>query len=97
LRQTSSGIDKYRGRYCGTAIDLTDPGTRVFIEEFSSVVASLFSGSAAPANSSTLGQASAASDIAALTKKQPCVKRHAILTPDRRPNLTPLDRALFSH
>jgi pimeloyl-ACP methyl ester carboxylesterase len=25
------------------------------------------------------------------------VKRHAILTPDRRPNLTPLDRALFSH
>lgn len=63
--------DSIRCRYCGTAIDLTDPGTRVFIEEFSSVVASLFSGSAAPANSSTLGQASAASDIAALTKKQP--------------------------
>jgi hypothetical protein len=31
-------------RYCGTAIDLTDPGTRAFIEEFSSVVASLYSG-----------------------------------------------------
>ena len=32
-------------RYCGTAIDLTDPGTRAFIEEFSRVVASLLSGS----------------------------------------------------
>jgi hypothetical protein len=31
-------------RYCRTAIDLTDPGTRAFIEEFSSVVASLYSG-----------------------------------------------------
>ena len=31
--------------YCGTVIDLTDPGTRAFIEEFSSAVASLLSGS----------------------------------------------------
>ena len=31
-------------RYCGTAINLTDPGIRVFIEKFSSVVASLYSG-----------------------------------------------------
>jgi transcription elongation factor Elf1 len=30
---------------CGTAIDLTDPGFRAFIEEFSSAVASLLSGS----------------------------------------------------
>ena len=34
--------DSIRCRYCGTAIALTDPGTRTFIEEFSSVVASLF-------------------------------------------------------
>jgi transcription elongation factor Elf1 len=32
-------------RSCGTAIDLTHPGTRAFIEEFSSVVARLLSGS----------------------------------------------------
>ena len=32
-------------RYCGTSIDLTDPGTRAFIEKFSSLVASLLSGS----------------------------------------------------
>ena len=31
-------------RHCGTAIDLTDPGTRAFIEEISSVVARLLSG-----------------------------------------------------
>jgi len=35
--------DSIRCRYCGTAIDLTDPGTRAFVEEFSSVVASLLS------------------------------------------------------
>jgi hypothetical protein len=38
--------DSIRCRYCGTAIDLTDAGTRAFIEEFSSVVASLFWSSA---------------------------------------------------
>ena len=32
-------------RSCGTAIDLTNSGTRAFIEEFSSVMASLLSGS----------------------------------------------------
>jgi transcription elongation factor Elf1 len=32
-------------RYCGSAIDLTDPGTRAYLEEFSSVVCSLLSGS----------------------------------------------------
>lgn len=32
-------------RYCRTAIDLTDPGTRAFVEEFSSVVTSLLAGS----------------------------------------------------
>ena len=31
--------------YCGTVIDLTDPGTHAFIEEFSGAVASLLSGS----------------------------------------------------
>lgn len=31
-------------RYCGSAIDLTDPSTRAFIDELSRVVASLFSG-----------------------------------------------------
>jgi hypothetical protein len=30
-------------RSCGTAIDLTDPGIRAFVEEFSTVVASLSS------------------------------------------------------
>ena len=34
-------------RYCGTTIDLTDPGTRAYLEEFSRVVASLLSGSEA--------------------------------------------------
>lgn len=28
-------------RYCGAVIDLTDPGTRGYLEEFSSAVASL--------------------------------------------------------
>jgi hypothetical protein len=32
-------------RFCGATIDLTDPGTRAFLEEFSSVVASLYSDS----------------------------------------------------
>jgi len=32
-------------RSCGTAIDLTNPGTRAFIEELSSVLARLLSGS----------------------------------------------------
>ena len=32
-------------RYCGAPIDLTNPGTRAFIDEFSSAVASLLSGS----------------------------------------------------
>jgi transcription elongation factor Elf1 len=39
-------------RYCGTAIDLTDPGTRAYLDEFSRVVASLFSGSDATAKTS---------------------------------------------
>jgi hypothetical protein len=33
-------------RYCGTEIDLTDPGTRAFVEEFACVVARLSNGSA---------------------------------------------------
>jgi transcription elongation factor Elf1 len=37
--------DSIRCRYCGTAIDLTDPGTRAFVEEFSGVVARLLNGS----------------------------------------------------
>jgi transcription elongation factor Elf1 len=37
--------DSIRCRYCGTAIDLTDPGTRAFVREFSSVVARLLNGS----------------------------------------------------
>ena len=32
-------------RSCGTTIDLTNPGTRAFVEEVSSVVARLLSGS----------------------------------------------------
>jgi hypothetical protein len=32
-------------RYCGTAIDLTDPGTRAFIDELSSVLTCLCSSS----------------------------------------------------
>jgi hypothetical protein len=32
-------------RYCGTAIDLTDPGTRAYLDEFSAVVAGLVSSS----------------------------------------------------
>ena len=32
-------------RSCGIAIDLTHPGTRAYIDEFSNVVASLLSGS----------------------------------------------------
>ena len=32
-------------RSCGAAIDLTDPSTRVYLDEISSVVASLLSGS----------------------------------------------------
>lgn len=32
-------------RYCGATIDLTNPGTRAYIDEFSCVVASLLSGS----------------------------------------------------
>ena len=39
-------------RSCGTAIDLTNPGTRAFIEELSSVVARLLSGSDATAKKS---------------------------------------------
>ena len=31
-------------RFCGTTIDLTDPGTRALIEEVSHVVASLYLG-----------------------------------------------------
>ena len=31
--------------YCGAAIDLTNPGTRAYLDEFSSVVARLLSGS----------------------------------------------------
>jgi len=30
-------------RYCGNAIDLTDPSTRAFIEEFASVMVRLYS------------------------------------------------------
>ena len=33
-----------RCRHCGSAIDLTDPGTRAFIEEISSAVTRLCSG-----------------------------------------------------
>ena len=36
--------------YCGTAIDVADPGTRAYIAEFSSAVASLLSGSDETAN-----------------------------------------------
>ena len=39
-------------RCCGAAIDLTDPGTRAYLDEFSSVVASLLSGSDATAKKS---------------------------------------------
>ena len=35
-------------RYCATSIDLTDPGIRAFVEEFSSVVACLSSCSDEP-------------------------------------------------
>ena len=37
------GRDAIYCSYCGTEIDLTDPGCRAFIEEVSDVVASLFS------------------------------------------------------
>jgi hypothetical protein len=37
--------DTINCRYCGTKIDLTDPGCRAFVEELSGVVTSLFSGS----------------------------------------------------
>ena len=38
--------------YCGAAIDLTDPGTRTYLDELSSVVASLMSSSDATAKKS---------------------------------------------
>ena len=38
--------------HCGAAIDLTDPGTRAYLDEFSSVVASLMSSSDATAKKS---------------------------------------------
>jgi transcription elongation factor Elf1 len=42
--------DSIRCGYCGTAIDLNDPGCRAFVEEFSNVVATLFSGPAETAD-----------------------------------------------
>jgi hypothetical protein len=41
-------LDAITCRYCGARIDLTDAGTRAFIDEFSSVVAGLLSRDTAP-------------------------------------------------